>query len=118
MDYIILGLNIRNIRKKNHLTQEKLAEKVGISTVFLSQIENANRIPSLETVVNIADSLSVTVDELITNKSSLEQLKIATNINFTSEQLNLLSKAFEKRSQKEIKAILQAFGVLLDINKE
>jgi Predicted transcriptional regulators len=118
MDYIILGLNIRSIRRKNNYTQEKLSEKVGISPVFLSQIENGNRKPSLETVVNIANSLNVTVDELLTNKSSLEQLKSITNVNFTSEQLNILSKTFEKRSAKEIKALLYAFSILLDFNKE
>ena len=117
MDYINLGLNIRKTRRMKDLTQEKLSEQVGISPVFLSQIENASRKPSLETVVNIANSLNIPIDELITNKTSLEQLKNITNINFTSEQINILSKTFEKRNIKEIKALINAFNILLDINK-
>lgn len=65
MDYIQLGKNIRRIRKKCAVTQEVLAEKCNISPVFVSQIENGMRKPSLETVCNIASALSVTVDELL-----------------------------------------------------
>ena len=115
MDYIALGMNIRKTRKTKNITQEKLSEYVGISPVFMSQIENASRKPSLETVVNIANSLNVTIDELITNKSSREQLKNITNIDFTTEQLNIISKIFEKRSLKEISALLNAFNILLDV---
>jgi len=114
MDYVTLGLNIRRIRRMRDYTQEKLSEQVGISPVFLSQIENASRKPSLETVVNIANSLNVMIDDLLTNKGSQEQLKSVTNISFTAEQLNVLSRIFEKRSIKEVKALLSAFNILLD----
>ena len=118
MDYATLGLNIRKIRRVQDLTQEKLSEYAGISPVFLSQIENASRKPSLETVVNIANSLNVTIDELITNKSSHEQLKNITGIHFSAEQLNILSRLFDKRSVKEVNALLNAFSVLLDFNSK
>ena len=118
MDYVTLGLNIRKIRRTQELTQEKLSEYAGISPVFLSQIESASRKPSLETVVNIANSLNVTVDELLTNKSSHEQLKNITGINFTSEQLNILSRLFDKRSVKEVNALLNAFSVLLEYSNK
>ena len=117
MDYITLGINIKKIRRNRNLTQEKLSEQVGISPVFLSQIENASRKPSLETVANIANSLNVTIDELITNQSSCKQLKSMTNINFTTEQLNVISRIFEKRSIKEVNALLNAFSILLDCKK-
>jgi transcriptional regulator with XRE-family HTH domain len=117
MDYIILGKNIKRVRKSKALTQESLSERAGISTVFMSQIETASRKPSLETVVNIANSLNVAVDELIYNKSSQEQLREAVHINFSSEQLIILSKLFDKRTTKEINSLFQAFGVLLDSHK-
>lgn len=71
MDYKLLGQNIAKIRLENHLTQEQLAEKSDVSTVFISQIETAARKPSLETVVKIAGSLNTTIDVLLGN-SSLE----------------------------------------------
>lgn len=65
MDYICLGKNIRKFRKKERLTQEALAEICDITPVFVSQIENGTRKPSLETVCSISKALSVTVDELL-----------------------------------------------------
>ena len=62
MDYCSLGINIKTARKKVHMTQEELAEKVDISTVFVSQIENANRKASLETVYKISKALNITID--------------------------------------------------------
>lgn len=65
MDYTQLGQNIRAVRKTRAITQEVLAEACNISPVFVSQIENGVRKPSLETICTIADTLSVTVDTLL-----------------------------------------------------
>lgn len=91
MDYKLLGQNIAKVRLENHLTQEQLAEKAEVSTVFISQIETAARKPSLETVVNIAHSLNTTIDVLLGNPSletqygalsTLLEHKTATEIDF------------------------------------
>ena len=50
------------------MRQEDLAEKCGCSNSHIGHIENHRTIPSLEMVVNIANSLEVTVDQLL-NKS-------------------------------------------------
>lgn len=71
MDYVLLGKNIAKARNRNHLTQEQLAEKVDVSTVFISQLETAVRKPSLETIYKISMGLNTTLDTLIGN-SSLE----------------------------------------------
>ncbi len=59
--YVDLGLNIALYRKKAGLTQEQLAESVGISRSHLSAIEAPNVIRpfSLEILFNIADVLHV-----------------------------------------------------------
>lgn len=69
MDYEEMGRNIARIRNKNHLTQEQLAERINISTVFVSQIETAVRKPSLETIYKISTALNTTIDTLIGNDS-------------------------------------------------
>lgn len=69
MDYEAMGRNIARIRNKNHLTQEQLAERINISTVFVSQIETAVRKPSLETIYKISTALNTTIDTLIGNNS-------------------------------------------------
>lgn len=65
MDYIILGKNIRKYRLILGFSQEELAGKCGCSNSHIGQIENARGIPSLEMLVKIANTLNVTVDQLL-----------------------------------------------------
>lgn len=69
MDYKVMGRNIARIRNKNHMTQEQLAEKIDVSTVFVSQVETAVRKPSLETIYKISMALNTTIDTLVGNDS-------------------------------------------------
>ena len=64
MDYITLGRNVRKYRLILGFSQEELAGKCDCSNSHIGQIENARGIPSLDMVVRIANSLSVTVDQL------------------------------------------------------
>lgn len=64
MDYITLGRNVRKYRLIFGFSQEELAGKCDCSNSHIGQIENARGIPSLDMVVRIANSLSVTVDQL------------------------------------------------------
>ncbi len=74
MDYKCLGKNLRKYRKRAKLTQEALAEKVDRSNSHIGQIENGRGIPSLNTVVEIANVLGVTVDQLIISDSRYPEL--------------------------------------------
>ena len=47
MDNREIGTRIRLARRDAGLTQEKLAEKIGVSTVFVSQLESGSRAPGL-----------------------------------------------------------------------
>lgn len=40
IDYAVIGKRIQKKRQERSITQEKLAEQVGISVVYLSKIEN------------------------------------------------------------------------------
>ncbi len=65
MNYELLGNQIRKQRKLKKYTLEQLAEILGVSTTFIGQIERAKGIPSLETLVKIANALEVSVDSLL-----------------------------------------------------
>ncbi len=62
--YKSLGINIKNRRKKLGLTQEQLAEKIGMSLNFVGKIEVAFSKPSLDTLIIIADALNTSVSDL------------------------------------------------------
>ena len=64
MDYCLIGANIKKFRNRQKVTQEQLAEKVGISTNFLACIETGLKKGSFETYVNIANALHVTLDTI------------------------------------------------------
>ncbi len=61
----IIGVNIKRLREEKRITLRTLAKSVNISPSFLSQIETGKAQPSLETLKNIANSLSSTVGNLI-----------------------------------------------------
>ena len=70
MDYKSLGMRIRKRRKAMHMTQEELAKKLGLSLSFLGHIERGTRKSSVETLVAIANELSLSVDFMLQDSLS------------------------------------------------
>ena len=56
---ILLGARVKELRKKAGLSQDQLAEKVGVESKYLSRIEVGKRSPSFDTLEHIADALEV-----------------------------------------------------------
>ena len=65
MDYFRIGQRIRKYRKALGLSQEQLAEKVGISVTHMSHIETGNTKLSLPVFVDLAGALEVQTDDLL-----------------------------------------------------
>lgn len=65
INYKILGMRIREFRRRKKLSQEKLAEQAGISTQYMSQIETAARKLSLRSFANLTQALEVSSDVLL-----------------------------------------------------
>ena len=59
---LIIGENIRDYRKKNNLTQEQFAERLGVTYQSVSRWENGTTYPDLELLPAISDLLSITLD--------------------------------------------------------
>jgi transcriptional regulator with XRE-family HTH domain len=58
------GKRLRQIRRYQDLTQEQLAEAIGVSVAFLSNIERGLNAPSFETLEKLAQALRTPVHEL------------------------------------------------------
>lgn len=65
LDYKAIGKRIKIARIRADLTQERLAENVGVSATHMSNVETGTTRVSLTTIVTIANALSVTVDDLL-----------------------------------------------------
>ena len=74
---LMIGENIRAYRKKHDLTQEELAERLGVTYQSVSRWENGATYPDLELLPAIAQALSVTADELL-GMPEVEKEKRAT----------------------------------------
>lgn len=59
-----MGLKIRDLRKKRGLTGEQLAEMVGVTKGYISELENDKKTPGAGLVLRLADALRVEVFEL------------------------------------------------------
>ena len=65
MDYVLLGKRVRIRRQVLELTQEGLAEKIGVSTSFIGHIERGSRKLSVETLYALCKALETSADFLI-----------------------------------------------------
>ncbi len=63
-----LGQNIQRLRKQRKITQEQLAEQVGIDPKNISRIENGNNYPTAENLTSIAKALDTEIYELFVFK--------------------------------------------------
>lgn len=97
IDYVIIGNRIREIRKEKKMTQAYLAELSGVEPSNISHIERAATKLSLPTLVNIANALGVTLDEIVygnLKKSEHVSIKIIDELvgDCTPDELKALSE--------------------------
>lgn len=89
IDYKRMGERLRELRVKQELSQSKLAEMVGCSDGYVSQIERGTVKPSLEFLVNISSLYRVTVDYLLVGSgSSLPEIELDGRIKGLLDQAN------------------------------
>ncbi len=102
MDYYKIGQRIRKIRKACGLSQEELAEKVGISVTHMSHIETGNTKLSLPVLVDISKILQVSTDELLYDKPYSDKTQIKQEI----------SSLIDSCSEKEAKILIETIKSL------
>lgn len=76
----IAGRNLVILRKKFHITQEKLAELIGISSTHLSNIERGYCGASLKLIGQILKALPITPNDLFIEKSKKTSTNDLTSI--------------------------------------
>ena len=72
LDYSEIGRRIARRRKELGLRQTQVCERAGINDKYLSCIERASSIPSLEVVMKLALALDTTPDEFLTGSIRYE----------------------------------------------
>ena len=100
LDLRKLGIRIQQYRLERKLTQEELANRIGSTQVYISDLENGHYSPQFNTIYSIAKTLNVSLDSLVadyddstgasTLKLFLDEIK-----GMNSKQLKILKDQIE-----------------------
>ena len=71
-----LGIQIRKARKKNNLTQQKLADKTGLAIKTIQDTEKGKKNATYDTLSRLIECLGVSADTLFPTKTPLENEKL------------------------------------------
>ena len=96
----IFADNLRKNRNKYGLSQEKLAERAGISTHYVAMIELARNFPKSEIIECLANALNIEVHELflVTRppEDELEKLHRTISLDIKQTITETIEAAFKK----------------------
>lgn len=105
----------KHIREKSGLTQQQLADKLGISRSAVGMYEKGEREPNIETLKHIADTFNVDMNYLLGKSPSTEVIpdtyyfnpetsKIAQEI-YDNKELSLLFDAARDANSEDLQTV-------------
>ena len=100
MDQIKVGALLKDLRKKKGITQEQLAEKLGVSGRTISRWETGKNMPDISLLVEIAEFFDVSIPEIIKGERKSENMK-----NETKEVAETMSDYAKAEKEQLIKSI-------------
>ena len=103
-DNIIYGKSLQDIRKKNHFTQDQVAQMTGLETKYISQIECGIAKGTISTMLKFCDAYCVTPNDI------LHQFIKASS---AENELDRLETKFMQLSKKDRKVIFTLINALL-----
>ena len=96
----MLGAITKSTRKKRELTIDELAEKIGISSRYLSSIENENKKPSFDVLYKLIRILTISPDSIFYPERPSKDSEI--------ENLVRLLHSCDDHSLKVVRATVEA----------
>ena len=113
-----LSENLKRIRKENNLSQEQLAEKLGVSRQAVSKWESGQSYPEMDKVIQICKTFNFNMDELMNEnvKEVRENKQATSNVNKTIEDFfDFITKTVDMFSamkfMQKIKCIFEQFVI-------
>jgi len=113
MDKVKIGQFIANCRKDKKLTQEQLAEKLGISINAISKWERGLNLPDVSLMKELCKILDITLNELFEGK------KLTNNEMFDKAENNIISLMMTLKQLKIVNMLIQVLinlGIILTIS--
>ena len=95
MDQEKIGKFIAELRKEKNMTQEQLAEKLGVTSKSISRWENGKTMPDYTLLEYLCNELDININELLSG----EKIKANDYMNKSEENLIKLRKQIDKRKK-------------------
>lgn len=95
---------LKEVRVKNHLTQEELAEKMNTDKVQVSRWENGKAIPRSEALIDLSVILGVSVDYLL-GLSDEPTIRVRVD-NLSSEEMMVITAMRTGNDQEALEIIV------------
>ena len=111
IDYSRIGIRIKRYRLDKHLTQEQLSDLIHTSTAMITAIERGVKAPSIETLVNIANTLEVSADDILIDALVCSQSAVGNEVQEILLDCNAKEKEILIRALTFLKAVLSEVGV-------
>lgn len=70
----MIDMNLKNLRKKHNLSQEKLAEKLGVSRQAVAKWENGDALPDIINCQKLSELYKVSIDELVNCEINVDEV--------------------------------------------
>jgi transcriptional regulator with XRE-family HTH domain len=109
--YDKLGKRVGNLRNKAGMSQDELGEKVGVNNKHISNIETGRSKPSMDTLVDIANALNVSADDLLVDSLLHSASTADSELHRLLLDCNAIEEEILTRTVKELKAILYGLGI-------
>lgn len=109
---------LRKFRKERRITQEKLAEKFNVTRQAVTKWENAECMPDIYSILEMAKFFDTTVEELVLGEKKEEDpreaakrlyLKFVENL----EDLRIAETVSDEERAKELKILIKRAGFVL-----
>lgn len=117
----MLGLKIRELRKKGKLSQEEFAQIIGYSRPLIAKWESDERDPDTTTLIKIADYFNVSTDYLLGREDDYgnpyrsEKENLFVQIRPKKSDIELIYESLNPRQQESL--MIYAQGMLAGIGK-
>lgn len=98
------GARVKELRKNRHITQETLAELIGVEPQQISRIENGACFTTFETLEKIANILQIQISELFS----------FSHIRTKKELLDEINESLQRQTDDKIQTIYKIIQTLIN----
>ena len=107
MDGVALGQRISDTRKKLGWTQGQLAEKAGIASIYVGEIERGLKAPSMMFFIKLIEALGASADYML-------RYDVSSGKKYVYEEITEKMKDLTPKQRKTVEDILDAYISNLD----